>query len=98
MYGLLVGFWMVIKTDNTAYQALVLVWLWCGKRLNNGNNNGQATHGARKHAWRTQAFSNLNGRQLSTGHPLSLEFAGYFNFVAQRFEKYLGQLLNNKNV
>ena len=34
MYGLsglllvIVGLW--IKTDNTAYQALVLVWLWCG--------------------------------------------------------------------
>ena len=25
------------------------------KRLNDGNNNGQATNGARKHAWRTQA-------------------------------------------
>ena len=25
------------------------------RRLNNGDNNGQATHGARKHAWRTQA-------------------------------------------
>ena len=25
------------------------------KRLNDGNNNGQATHGARKHAWHTQA-------------------------------------------
>ena len=25
------------------------------ERLNKGNNNGQATHGARKHAWRTQA-------------------------------------------
>ena len=25
-----------------------------------GNNNGQATHGARKHAWRTQAaWANL---------------------------------------
>ena len=23
------------------------------ERLNEGNNNGQATHGARKHAWRT---------------------------------------------
>ena len=22
---------------------------------NDGNNNGQATHGTRKHAWRTQA-------------------------------------------
>ena len=25
------------------------------ERLNNGDNNGQATHGARKHVWRTQA-------------------------------------------
>ena len=25
------------------------------KRPNDGNNNGQATHGARKNAWRTQA-------------------------------------------
>ena len=25
------------------------------ERLNDGDNNGQATHGARKHAWRMQA-------------------------------------------
>ena len=25
------------------------------ERLNDGEKNGQATHGARKHAWRTQA-------------------------------------------
>ena len=25
------------------------------ERLNDGDNNGQAMHGARKHAWRTQA-------------------------------------------
>ena len=25
------------------------------ERLNDGDNNGQATHGARKHEWRTQA-------------------------------------------
>ena len=25
------------------------------RRANDGNNNGQATHGARKNAWRTQA-------------------------------------------
>ena len=25
------------------------------ERLNDGKNNGQATHGTRKHAWRTQA-------------------------------------------
>ena len=24
------------------------------ERLNDGNNNGQATHGSHKHAWRTQ--------------------------------------------
>ena len=30
------------------------------ERLNDGNNNGQATHGAYKHAWRTQAaWANL---------------------------------------
>ena len=31
------------------------------KRLNDGNNNGQATHAARKHAWHTQAvWANTN--------------------------------------
>ena len=25
------------------------------ERLNDGDNNGQATHGARKHTWRMQA-------------------------------------------
>ena len=30
------------------------------ERLNDGNNDGQAMHGARKHAWRTQAaWANL---------------------------------------
>ena len=30
------------------------------KRLNDGNNNGQTTHGARKHTWCTQAaWANL---------------------------------------
>ena len=24
------GSGFMVKTDNTAYQALVLVWLWCG--------------------------------------------------------------------
>ena len=34
MYGLVCGLWfvVVVKTDNTAYQALVLVWLGCGKK------------------------------------------------------------------
>ena len=31
------------------------------ERPNDGNNNGQATHGASKHAWRTQAaWANLS--------------------------------------
>ena len=30
MYELLVLVLVIVKTDNTAYQALVLVWLWCG--------------------------------------------------------------------
>ena len=30
------------------------------ERLNDGDNNGQATHGASKHTWRTQAaWANL---------------------------------------
>ena len=29
------------------------------ERLNNGDNNGQAMHGARKHAWRTQAATSF---------------------------------------
>ena len=38
------------------------------ERLNNGENNGQATHGARKHAWRTQAaWANLHS-QMSNHH------------------------------
>ena len=33
------------------------------ERLNNGDNNGQAMHGARKHAWGTQAaWANYTGR------------------------------------
>ena len=35
------------------------------KRPNDGNNNGQATHGARKHAWRTQAaWANLGPKKI----------------------------------
>ena len=37
------------------------------ERLNNGENNGQATHGARKHAWRTQAAWAKKLGQV--GHP-----------------------------
>ena len=31
------------------------------ERLNDGENNGQATHGARKHAWRTHGAHKLPG-------------------------------------
>ena len=33
-HGSGVSGWMV-TTDNTAYQALVLVWLWCGNNVEN---------------------------------------------------------------
>ena len=36
------------------------------KRLNDGENNGQATHGARKHAWRTQAAWANNNNNIIT--------------------------------
>ena len=36
-------------------------WAKKKERLNDGNNNGQATYGARKHAWRTQvAWANIS--------------------------------------
>ena len=38
------------------------------KRLNDGNNNGQGMHGARQHAWRTQAAWAKNLGHL-TPHP-----------------------------
>ena len=35
------------------------------ERLNDGENNGQATHGARKHVWRTQAvWANFAGQSV----------------------------------
>ena len=47
------------------------------ERLNDGENNGQATHGARKHTWRTQAaWANAleNLKNLS----LDFDFAAIF--------------------
>ena len=39
------------------------------ERLNNGDNNGQATHGACKQAWRTQAaWANI---KISKAGPLN---------------------------
>ena len=40
------------------------------ERLNDGDNNGQATHCACKHAWRTQAAW-ANDRKVKTKHPFS---------------------------
>ena len=53
------------------------------ERLNDGNNNGQATHGACKHAWRTQAawaknpFAGWSARLvgLSLGNPFETSVA-----------------------
>ena len=57
--GFLDGLW--IKTDNTAYQALVLVWLWCGKTMASFASSA-TTCGARKHAW-----TNINNISSSSG-------------------------------
>ena len=46
------------------------------ERLNDGDYNGQATHGARKHAWRTQAaWANMNlSGNSKTNPPYSIFF------------------------
>ena len=36
------------------------------ERLNDGNNNGHATHSARKHAWCTQAAWRMQARMALT--------------------------------
>ena len=47
------------------------------ERLNEGNNNGQAMHGARKHAWRTQAAwaKNFHNIARSEGHQNAAKIA-----------------------
>ena len=43
------------------------------ERLNDGDNNGQATHGARKHAWLTQAaWANLMLNEENINHGLHI--------------------------
>ena len=42
------------------------------KRLNDGNNTGQATHGTRKHTWRTQAAWAKNLQEVSPAPGLVL--------------------------
>ena len=52
---------LVITMDKLRMAHASMQAAWAKKkerereRLNDGDNNGQATHGARKHAWRTQA-------------------------------------------
>ena len=51
------------------------------ERLNDGDNNAQATHGARKHAWRTQAaWAKRSNPQPTTFHPLR-GYPGYQLFA-----------------
>ena len=38
------------------------------ERLNDGDNNGQAMHGARKHAWHTQAVWAKKHVKFTRGH------------------------------
>ena len=45
------------------------------ERLNDGNNNGQATHGARKHAWPTQAtWANMSELENNIFKNINLSF------------------------
>ena len=45
------------------------------ERLNDGNNNGQDTHGARKHAWRMQAAW-ANGNKATHEHEYKFDNPG----------------------
>ena len=39
-----------------------------------GDNNGQATHGARRHVWRTQAaWANISGKRMSSGEIIMIQ-------------------------
>ena len=38
------------------------------ERLNDGNNNGQATHGERKHAWRTHGARMAHASRLGQNY------------------------------
>ena len=55
------------------------------ERLNNGDNNGQATHGARKHAWRTQAaWANRFKRPNTTTHEPQIQYGSEYNDIGFR--------------
>ena len=44
------------------------------ERLNDGDNNGQATHGARKHAWRTHGARKPPGPKIHCYEKIKLCF------------------------
>ena len=56
------------------------------ERLNDGNNNGQATYGARKHAWRTQAAWAKKIKTSSGQVQLSCIKLGYMEHCQSQFE------------
>ena len=47
------------------------------ERLNDGNNNGQATHGARKHAWRTHAACIAHASRLGQCKIISKQYVDF---------------------
>ena len=54
------------------------------ERLNDGDNNGQATHGARKHAWHTQAaWANRKQDSVILEHQTEKHEGGVANFHAK---------------
>ena len=57
------------------------------ERAKVGDNNGQATHGARKHAWRTQAAWAKSWMKLEGVKVLSDSFTESLNKLEQVFEK-----------
>ena len=54
------------------------------KKLNDGKNNGQATHGARKHAWRMQAAWANCSNVLAPICCYSCKIPGRWNFPREK--------------
>ena len=62
------------------------------ERLNDGDNNGQATHGARKHAWRTQAtWAKKNLREVDF-------LSTFLSFQYDQFPNHHRLLLTSKRI
>ena len=61
--------------------------------LNDGDNNGQATHGARKHAWRTQAaWAKIKKPLTSIGSKIML----WLVRITHMGHPYFGVLVEDK--